>query len=1165
MRSVLRQVADYARDHSSERLVIVGHTDRAGSPDYNQSLSERRSRSVFAYLTVGVDEASRAAAIAEWNHLRETRPAGEQPSIKDSWDVREYQQMLQVLGFYPGPIDGERGSLTNGAVQSYRCQRGFPPGTGVDPEVWQALIEDYLTQEALAVSTSQFFPNCPGEILKWLGCGETDPRDRRSTAFRPSRRVELMFVQTDRLPCQIPQPATFNLPTPGTVNANWCVGGTSGARCCLVSPILIPGRNDPQPCPTDPNGPWCRQPAEPGTLTVQGSIRREIRLPDGTVRLDPVPRQEFVLIAPNGQFKQSEQSRGDPSPARTDNNGEFSFPDLPVGIYTLEVVARRPQDYVLVRLESGSYNDALGAVVCKHLTPTDTQLNVVIVAAPVLREIRLPVVAHLMTALHPITREIRTCPVSGSTQREDQATAHTEADVRAFFEEANQIWRPARIRFELTDIVQEAYAFRTECEVDESEFTILLERCAYPNAVNVFFMGDLAGIGEAGFGISPEAGAALGVAGCAVGDRFQTTILGPPLSITLDPPQTVQVLAHELGHFLNLEHTDETPTNANRLMFPIGAMDGSNRNLVQTEIDRARASQGADLECRPLTLQVTGNNVTVAQVGGSLSHEYIVIQNPTGTVTVTATAHPSGTVEMTDGTTVVSDRQFTVSTAATGITTVTATYTSRGGGNSFTARVAIRVVTFRLRVEGAQPLSGSSNHFITLSNTNPNSRVLVIAEIDPALFCVPRDLITWTGDGTATSDPLRWSVSTIATGSRVINATLAGTTRSVTITTATVQLQSIKFNHDATAATTDALNIRRNATQAVTIPEWQHSISNNSADSLAAYAIRETQGNTISIQAQFQLSESHPLSAQIRATAVTPHVLGEVRAKQVFFLANGITNFEPFELQNVQIWSSGVGIHDITWQWQVRLQSTDPWIDLTTSRHRIYILLEVPKSPWQQSPFAPTNTQLPWTEVLNYACRWASGATQLDDVATLVTREVYHLGEITPQILEYDCPGGGGTRYAYPDFDCTAFLERLGGGTGRGRYVNCSDCATIVSTFANSLGCDLWQSRMGNSFALNPILAIGSSIWQTACGWDGFSYHEVAWKGACTANEEVFDACLQVDGDIDPTTAPHTPLLPTNLRFGNPDDGQYRDRLAAPSGRLNCNPQPTTRTRRQIT
>lgn len=176
-------------------------------------------------------------------------------------------------------------------------------------------------------------------------------------------------------------------------------------------------------------------------------------------------------------------------------------------------------------------------------------------------------------------------------------------------------------------------------------------------------------------------------------------------------------------------------------------------------------------------------------------------------------------------------------------------------------------------------------------------------------------------------------------------------------------------------------------------------------------------------------------------------------------------------------------------------------------------------------------------------------------VGSAVRPESDHCG-----VAAYDAANAG--------FNCTAFLERLHGGVGNGQYVNCSDCATFTSTFANILGCDLWQSRMGGQgFDLNPILAIGSDTWYPGCqSWPvpGFSYHEVAWTGSCTEADNVFDSCLQVDGDADPTTAPHVPLLPTNLQFGTPGSGYYRDRLATPPTRTSCAPAPMTRTRRTV-
>ncbi len=400
-----------------------------------------------------------------------------------------------------------------------------------------------------------------------------------------------------------------------------------------------------------------------------------------------------------------------------------------------------------------------------------------------------------------------------------------------------------------------------------------------------------------------------------------------------------------------------------------------------------------------------------------------------------------------------------------------------------------------------------------------------------------------------------------------------------------VQLEAIKFNHDPQSATSDALNIRRNATQFVSVPEWQRGISVNPEDSPAAYAIQEVAGHTITIQAKFRRTSPELQTVEVRAVdpivdpppprgctgfilwllqaiirALFGNVLGDVKARPVTFLPAGETNFETFELQHVRLGRAGVGVRTTTWWWQYRL-SGGPWTTFAITNHRIYSVLALPTAPWQQTPSLPGNTQLPWTEVLDYACRWAFLTTTPDAAAARITRSVYDLG---PTVVEYDCPGGGSTRYAAPNFNCTAFLERLWGGIGNGRYVNCTDCATIVSTFANIAGCDLWQSRMGWGFDLNPLLAIGSSVWQPACGWPGFSYHEVPWKGACTANEEVYDACLQVDGDSDPTAAPHTPRLPTNMRFGTPGSGEYRDCLATVAGRPTCEPQPGTRQRRMV-
>lgn len=399
-------------------------------------------------------------------------------------------------------------------------------------------------------------------------------------------------------------------------------------------------------------------------------------------------------------------------------------------------------------------------------------------------------------------------------------------------------------------------------------------------------------------------------------------------------------------------------------------------------------------------------------------------------------------------------------------------------------------------------------------------------------------------------------------------------------------LKSIKFNHNTNSISNDAITIRRNKTQTINVPEWVDGISVVAEDSLAAYAINETQGNIITIQARFQTSDPDIVSAEIRAVdpsanppgasgcigwfiqlfwlifkAFFGNVLGSVKARPVSF-SNGDSGFVTFELLNTKIGNAGVGIHFTEWHWQYRLPKNRAWKNIQITKHKIYIILEAPKSAWNQTAGSDS---LPWTEVLDYSCSWALGAKTKDEAAGKITEQVYALGT---SILEYDCPGNGDRHYAtYADsFNCTKFLERLKGLNGNGKYVNCTDCATIVSTFANILGCDLWSSRMQWGFKLNPLLAIGSNTWQTACGWSSFSYHEVAWKNNCDTNDEVFDACLQVDGDADPDNAPHTPLLPVNLKFGDCNAIFYRRRLS-PAGAMgcsNCAPAPGTKVRRTI-
>ncbi|MDQ3916555.1 MAG: OmpA family protein [Actinomycetota bacterium] len=782
-RPVLRQIAARAAANPEERMLIVGHTDKAGPPAYNQSLGERRARAVFAFLTFG-----RAAqpSVDEWTALRQRRPAGQTTTLADSWDVREYQQMLQDLGFYPGSIDGRDGPLTQEAVNAFRCSVGLPPGT-MDDVAWERLIRRYMGQDNIGIPESKFFGNCPKEILKWVGCGEEaplpTPQPPKGTAHRPYRRVEVLFVAASSLPCTIPEPDTFNLPAPGSVGSAWCVGpGVANRHCCFGT----------RACATAAPPHWCIQPAEPQTIQVTGRLRREVRAPngalilepDGSPKLPPVGGARFVMITPDGAFKRGEQTSGEPLHATTAANGSFTFPDVRIGTCHFEVA-----DGGLARLATGTAQDAKGPSVCARLAaPADTlaaptaTLDVVLLAAPVLRQVRLPVVAHLMTALEPTTREVRTCPNPfNPTETIPQRTVKTEADVRALFDGANRIWEQARITFDVVGVVQETFAHqnRPACAVDGNEFAQILMGAEYPGVIDVYFFGTLEASGVAGLHTEVELqDAATGTVldrahAIAMGDtvllRLFSSLPPVPTQMTAAGPAAVQVLAHLLGLYLTLDHV----TPPNRLMLPNA--DPAHQLLVRDEVDQARASSDAS-DCASLSLTVTG-----AAAAGARSGLFVAPVAAAGIVTIDAQISPellaAGTLTWTGGQPGANPLQQTVSAASPRLVQVRATYRPNSGGHEVTRFVRILVTGFRLNVTGATPTPPGGTTF--RARRDPARSVTIDAVLDVLPETLTQELVVWTG-GVENVDPLRRTVPQNVSRT-VVTATVGGVTQSVTI------------------------------------------------------------------------------------------------------------------------------------------------------------------------------------------------------------------------------------------------------------------------------------------------------------------------------------------------------------------------------------------------
>jgi hypothetical protein len=166
------------------------------------------------------------------------------------------------------------------------------------------------------------------------------------------------------------------------------------------------------------------------------------------------------------------------------------------------------------------------------------------------------------------------------------------------------------------------------------------------------------------------------------------------------------------------------------------------------------------------------------------------------------------------------------------------------------------------------------------------------------------------------------------------------------------------------------------------------------------------------------------------------------------------------------------------------------------------------------------NTTAPyaaWVAVADAVAGWIDGSTaDPQRVAGQIVHHVYDdLG------LHYDTVHGASyyttyrTGYSGANFDLSAFLERANGTT-----VNCTDCASIVSTYANMIGCDLGYNIITSNFPLDYIHAIGTPAFTddpfNTGRPGGFHYHAITSDG----DGLVFDATLHEDGDSAPGAPP---------------------------------------------
>lgn len=171
----------------------------------------------------------------------------------------------------------------------------------------------------------------------------------------------------------------------------------------------------------------------------------------------------------------------------------------------------------------------------------------------------------------------------------------------------------------------------------------------------------------------------------------------------------------------------------------------------------------------------------------------------------------------------------------------------------------------------------------------------------------------------------------------------------------------------------------------------------------------------------------------------------------------------------------------------------------------------------------------PWVDVVDAITGWVDGRSgDQDGVGAAIVDGVYNQSG-----LRYDTRAGASHYSDYLSgwgggvFEMQAFQDRR-----YGSVINCSDAASIVSSYANMIGLDfryrILTHRTADGFRLNYLQGIGSPDFRVSpfdSGRASFRYHAIV----NSRDVRTWDATLAVDGDGTPSSAPFTQLLVQGL------------------------------------
>ncbi len=268
-------------------------------------------------------------------------------------------------------------------------------------------------------------------------------------------------------------------------------------------------------------------------------------------------------------------------------------------------------------------------------------------------------------------------------------------------------------------------------------------------------------------------------------------------------------------------------------------------------------------------------------------------------------------------------------------------------------------------------------------------------------------------------------------------------------------VESIRFNWETNNGNEDALNIRKDADNAINLPEYQRGSVNDEVAYLG--------GKTVKMNVKFRVEPTSITSLWIEGVSNDENgMLGNTYQTEVTF-NNGLSNEVQFEI--VEAIPNVIQKSAEFWEWSV-IKGDISLVTDVTGPHTMYTILGTPQSPWNN---VYNNDQNPWVIALDLVIDvekgGAHGSTSLTDAADVITTYL-HGGHG----YSYDTWSGAG-RYKTgtgSSFNLTGYINK-----SLGTIINCYDMGGGVNVLTALVGNPSRYLYMGPFGYLHPLYLVG--------------------------------------------------------------------------------------------